>query len=180
MRYLIVLLFMSLLLAGCDNTRHSIGVTTKPFSKNFEEGTKLNYNDWWVKKELNPETPVSDYADCFAPVMALVNQSKVALNFNGFNTTTDSAYQFDAIKFGIWLKDNYCIPRGVKYIQEDIKDISKKIKSADGSLEEMIRSTKNFEEKIDLKILDNLKESIEDTIKSILAFKKNLEDKTKN
>ena len=43
MRYLIVLLFMSLLLAGCDNTRHSIGVTTKPFSKNFEEGTKLNY-----------------------------------------------------------------------------------------------------------------------------------------
>ena len=35
----IVLLGMS----GCENTRHSIGVSTKPFSKNFEEGTKLNY-----------------------------------------------------------------------------------------------------------------------------------------
>ena len=35
----IVLLGMS----GCENTRHSIGVNTKPFSKNFEEGTKLNY-----------------------------------------------------------------------------------------------------------------------------------------
>ena len=44
----------------------------------------------------------------------------------------------------------------------------------------MIRSTKNFEEKIDLKILDNLEESIGDTMKAILAFKKNLEDKTKN
>ena len=64
--------------------------------------------------------------------------------------------------------------------EEDIKEISNKIKSADGSLEEMIRSTKNFEEKIDLKILDNLEESIEDTMKAILAFKKNLEDKTKN
>ena len=94
-----------------------------PFGAPAIEGTKLNYNDWWVKKELNPETPVSDYADCFAPVMALVNQSKGALNFNGFDTTTDSAYQFDAIKFGIWLKDHYCIPRGVKYIQEDVKDI---------------------------------------------------------
>ena len=64
--------------------------------------------------------------------------------------------------------------------EEDIKDISKKIKSADGSLEEMIRSTKNFEEIIDLKFFDNLKESIDDTMKAILAFKKNLEDKTKN
>ena len=64
--------------------------------------------------------------------------------------------------------------------EEDIKEISNKIKSADGSLEEMIRSTKNFEEKIDLNIVDNLKGSIEDTMKAILAFKKNLEDKTKN
>ena len=33
---------------------------------------------------------------------------------------------------------------------------------------------------IDLKFFDNLKESIDDTMKAILAFKKNLEDKTKN
>ena len=43
MKYLGILLFMILFLNACENTRHSIGVTTKPFSKNFEEGTKLNY-----------------------------------------------------------------------------------------------------------------------------------------
>ena len=94
-----------------------------PFGIPAIEGTKLNYNDWWIKKEFYPETPVSDYADCFSSVMALVNQSKGAHKFYGFDTSTYSAYQFDAIKFGLWLKDHYCIPRGVKYIQEDVKDI---------------------------------------------------------
>ena len=94
-----------------------------PFGAVVTEGTKLNYNDWWMKKAYYPETPVSDYADSFSPVMALINQGKGAQNFYGFDNDKDSAYQFDAIKFGIWLKDNYCIPRGVKYIQEDIKDI---------------------------------------------------------
>ena len=94
-----------------------------PFGPVITEGTQLNYNDWWIKKEFYPETPVSDYAECFAPNMALVNQRKGAFKFHNFELDRDSAYQFDAIKFGIWLKDNYCIPRGVKYIQEDIKDI---------------------------------------------------------
>ena len=43
MKYLGIFLFIFLFLNACENTRHSIGVSTKPFSKNFEEGTKLNY-----------------------------------------------------------------------------------------------------------------------------------------
>ena len=42
-KHLGILLFIILFVSACDNTRHSIGVSTKPFSKNFEEGTKLNY-----------------------------------------------------------------------------------------------------------------------------------------
>ena len=42
MKYVLIVVF-ALFIYGCENTRHSIGVTTKPFSKNFEEGTKLNY-----------------------------------------------------------------------------------------------------------------------------------------
>ena len=30
----------------------------------------------------------------------------------------------DATKFGLWLKNSYCIPRGVKYISEDIDTIT--------------------------------------------------------
>jgi len=94
-----------------------------PFGPVITEGTQLNYNDWWVKKEFYPETPVSDYAESFAPNMALVNQRKGAFQFHNFELDRDSAYQFDATKFGLWLRDHYCLPRGVKHIKEEVIDV---------------------------------------------------------
>jgi len=46
MRYLTIFLFIILFLSACENVRHKIGITTKPFSKNdgFENSTKLNYS----------------------------------------------------------------------------------------------------------------------------------------
>ena len=48
MKYLVVFLFLVLLIGGltaCENTRHKIGVSTKPFQsgESFENSTKLNY-----------------------------------------------------------------------------------------------------------------------------------------
>ena len=48
MRYLIVFLFVVLLIGGltaCENTRHSVGVTAKPFAKGdkMEDSVKFNY-----------------------------------------------------------------------------------------------------------------------------------------
>ena len=47
-RYLIVLLWACLFLAisGCENVKHKIGITTKPFQsgESFENSTKLNYS----------------------------------------------------------------------------------------------------------------------------------------
>ena len=40
---IIVLMFMFLLLVGCENMKQSIGISTNPFSNKFEEKTKLNY-----------------------------------------------------------------------------------------------------------------------------------------
>jgi len=75
-------------------------------------------NDWWFKKFVYPQTPNSDYADCTYPLqMAYVNQNK----FNKEKTTY--AYHLDATKFGIWLRDKYCIPRGIKHIKEEIETI---------------------------------------------------------
>ena len=44
MRYLTIFLFIVLL--GCENVRHKIGMTTKPFQsgKSFENSTKINYS----------------------------------------------------------------------------------------------------------------------------------------
>ena len=83
-------------------------------------------NDWWFKKFLKPKTPHSDYADCLFSQMALVNENKCFFNENKiipFDFNKDSAFHFDATKFGLWLRDYYCIPKGVKHIKEEIKTI---------------------------------------------------------
>jgi hypothetical protein len=45
MKYIIIFLFLSLLLGACENTRHSVGVTAKPFAKDdkMEDSVKFNY-----------------------------------------------------------------------------------------------------------------------------------------
>ena len=45
MRYIILLLLLTLFLSACENVRHKIGVSTKPFATDgkFEDSTKLNY-----------------------------------------------------------------------------------------------------------------------------------------
>ena len=97
-----------------------------PFGSPFLEGNKAKLNDWYFKKFLYSDTPVSDYADCHYPQMALVNTNKCFYNEKNeipFNFYKDTAFHFDATKFGIWLKENYCIPRGVKHIKEEIVSI---------------------------------------------------------
>ncbi len=97
-----------------------------PFGEPVIDGNYAKLNDWWFKKFLKPETPNSDYAECHFPQMALVNNNK--LDYNNpkvipFDFDKNTAYHFDATKFGVWLKEHYCLPRGVKHIEEDIKDI---------------------------------------------------------
>lgn len=59
--------------------------------------------------------------------MALVNNNVIFKNEKGelpnFNFKYHVAYHFDASKFGEWLKEYYCKPKGVKYIKEEIKSI---------------------------------------------------------
>ncbi|ANS05505.1 hypothetical protein [uncultured phage_Deep1-GF2-KM23-C739] len=38
-----ILVIVLLGMYGCDNTRHSIGISGKPLSTDFEQGVKMNY-----------------------------------------------------------------------------------------------------------------------------------------
>jgi len=105
------------------------------FQDFYKKGTYFHYpfgqpitreNDWWYKKFMNPKLSNSDYADCMFPQMAFINKNKLSYNnfkVQPFNFNTDTAYHFDATKFAIWLRDNLCIPQGVKHIKENIKSI---------------------------------------------------------
>ena len=41
MKYIMIFVFM--MVVGCENIKQSIGISTNPFSNKFEEKTKLNY-----------------------------------------------------------------------------------------------------------------------------------------
>ena len=45
MRYIILLLFLTLFLSACENVRHKVGISAKPFATDgkFEDSTKLYY-----------------------------------------------------------------------------------------------------------------------------------------
>ena len=98
-----------------------------PFGVAVTENTRAKFNDWWLKKFIYPETPYTDYVDCYFSQMALINQNKLSLNKNlhlqKFYFPRDTAFHFDATKFGLWLRDFYCLPKGVVHIKEHITDI---------------------------------------------------------
>jgi tryptophan halogenase len=98
-----------------------------PFGKPFLEGTTNGLFDWYVKKAKFPELDVADYARTFFPALTLAEQNKLSWNESGrlgnFNFKRDVAYHFDATKFGLWLKNNYCLPRGVKLISDTVTSI---------------------------------------------------------
>jgi len=99
-----------------------------PFGKPLLDGTVSGLNDWYVKKAKFPETPVSDYAKCFFPALTLAEQNKISFNkttrLDNFNFNRDVAYHFDATKFGLWLKEKYCVPRGVNVITGTVSKIN--------------------------------------------------------
>jgi flavin-dependent dehydrogenase len=87
-----------------------------PFGNPNLVGNRADTNDWWFKKIVYPKTPNSDYANCTYPLqMEYVNKNKFDIN------EVSRAYHFDATKFGLWLKNNYC--KKIKHIIEDVVSV---------------------------------------------------------
>jgi hypothetical protein len=114
-----------------------------PFGKPMQNEKRNPFYDWHLKKFFYPDTPVTDFVDCLFPASSLFNQNRFSNNLNGefdnFKTSNDVAYHFDAIKFGNWLKNNVCIPRGVKQISGTVTEI---IKDQDGGIDFLIIDNK--------------------------------------
>jgi hypothetical protein len=83
--------------------------------------------DWHIMREFFPEVEDKDMVEDLFPGAQLWQNNKFYLNKDGrlgnFNSDGFVAYHFDALKFGQWLKERYCIPRGVKYISAHINRI---------------------------------------------------------
>jgi len=98
-----------------------------PFGVPHLAGTEHGLKDWYFKKYLYPETPLSNFAYTFYPAVAMCEKNKFSENksgrLSGWRKDLDVAYHFDATKFGQWLKNSYCIPRGVKLIPSTVEDV---------------------------------------------------------
>lgn len=99
---------------------YPFGVATPPTKA-------INYlEDWFYKRVLYPNIPNEDFARSYYPNAALYEQNKFTDNkhgkFGNWNPKYHVAYHFDATKFGIWLRENYCLPRGVKIIKSSVEN----------------------------------------------------------
>lgn len=98
-----------------------------PFRTPLLEGTDNGLGDWLELKAFFPELDVNDYTRSYFPSMALLEKNKFCDNrtgeFGNWNKQTDVAYHFDATKFGLYLKEHYCLPRGVKLLSTTVSNV---------------------------------------------------------
>jgi tryptophan halogenase len=98
-----------------------------PFRLPDLEGTMNGLADWYEIKAFYPETDVKDFARCYFPQMALIERNKFALNdsgeFGAYAPHSDVAYHFDSTKFGLFLRDQFCRPKGVKIISAYVEEV---------------------------------------------------------
>jgi len=93
-----------------------------PFGKvHYPPGSReLGLRSWWIKKSFYPETPVQDYCRTFFPQMPLIEKGKFSKNLKGefgrFSSKNSTAFHMDAVKFANWLRDDFCLPKGVNHL----------------------------------------------------------------
>jgi tryptophan halogenase len=111
-----------------------------PFGAPYLKDTMHGRDDWFIKKTLYPNTPTEDYANTYYSQMALVNSNTILTNnldLDGFDFYNHTAFHFDAAKLGIWLRDQYCKPKGINHIAAEVVEITQD----DSGIKELILSS---------------------------------------
>lgn len=97
-----------------------------PFRVPYLDNTIEGIKDWFYVKAVYPETDINDFVRSYFPHAALFEKNKITDNkfgfYENFSKQSDVAYHFDSVLFGKWLKDRYCIPRGVELIKDTVID----------------------------------------------------------
>ena len=92
-----------------------------PFGRPVADGVN-HYVDWaYVKMVYNEDN--SDFVSSYYPANALMENNTYDPYFYGLNPDIDVAYHFDATKFGNWLRDSYCVPKGVTVLSTTVMSV---------------------------------------------------------
>lgn len=95
-----------------------------PFTSNIlPPGTKYNIADWFIHSTLK-NSPVDDFARWITPNYKCLEENRIPTSdFPGFDFQHQSGFHIDALKFATWIKEKYCIPRGVIHKVKTIVDV---------------------------------------------------------
>jgi tryptophan halogenase len=98
-----------------------------PFGLPDLEQTSYGINDWFIQKAINNKLENNSFIEYYFPAAQLFLKNKFDTNssneFDNYNFLRDVAYHFDAVKFAFWLKQEYCIPKRIEYINKNIKAV---------------------------------------------------------
>lgn len=111
-----------------DFYKKDAGFFHYPFGGPMKKGTASPIEDWHVVRHFYPELPANSMIDMLFPSGALIREKSFSDNLDGeldnFDPDACVAYHFDAAKLGVWLRDKYCIPRGVKHLPKHVSSVS--------------------------------------------------------
>lgn len=110
-----------------------------------------NPQDWFMKKALIGAEK-TEYARFALGSLGMIESNKLTKNedgqIHGFNFKSDTAYHMDAGLFGEYLKQEFCKPKGVNHIVDDVVKVKQE---TDGSIKSLV-SRNNGELTADLYI----------------------------
>jgi len=76
--------------------------------------------DYYNFSRLAEDVPDNEWAEVFFPAALMAENNLLVERMEGWDLKQNSAYHFDAVKFAQWLKNEYCLPRGVKIISQTV------------------------------------------------------------
>lgn len=85
------------------------------------------FEDWHIIKSKNKNLLNSDFTDYYWKHSYAVKTNKIPVEKNEFlepfDIQIDAGFQINAIKFAEWLRENYCLPKGVKRIVSEVDSV---------------------------------------------------------
>lgn len=124
-----------------ENPTQSPHVFHYPFGKFDFNNKPRMIMEWFIKKANTTNLDPYTFSEFYHDSILMTDKNKLTKNedgkIQGFDFETDTAYHMDATMFGIYLRDNICLPSGLKHIKEDITEIKRR---EDGSIDYLVTS----------------------------------------
>jgi tryptophan halogenase len=95
--------------------------------------------EWFLAAADRGDIDPSNFAEFFHDAILMTDQNKMTRNedfrVRGFNFAEDTAYHMDAGLFGQWLKENICLPSGMRHLVDTVEHV---VQREDASVEKII------------------------------------------